>query len=240
MVVVDKLYQQKIFNEIYGDLPTAERLKSSAVREFYERRILQLGLHGVDGSRLCCLDLGCGRGIFTRLLNERFHCVIGTDFALRAVHTAKQIVPQDSVAFLTSDANFLPFTRNSVDVIVIKDFIHHLDKPPNVLKEIYRILKPGGILLSVEPNNRNFPGQIIGRLLEHERQYLENSPRFLIRLTERFGFRLERFVFDGFYVPYGPFSRIYKRALPFLALFEKIMKELFPSGGGHFIACYRK
>ena len=238
--MLDKHQQQKIFNEIYGDLPAAERLKSSAVREFYERRILELGLESVNGSQLCCLDLGCGRGIFTRLLNKHFRCVIGTDFALRAVHTAKQIVSQNSVAFLTSDANFLPFARNSVDVIVIKDFIHHLDEPPKVLKEIHRILKPGGTLLSVEPNNRNFPGQIIARLLEHERQYLENSPQFLIRLVERFGFRLVQYAFDGFYVPYGPFSRIHKQLLPFLALFEKIMKELFPSGGGHFIACYRK
>jgi ubiquinone/menaquinone biosynthesis C-methylase UbiE len=238
--MLDERQQQKIFNDIYGDLATAERLKSSMVREFYERRVLEIGLDGLDGSQLCCLDLGCGRGIFTRLLNKRFRCVIGTDFAPQAVHTAKQIVHQDSIVFLSSDANFLPFTKNSVDFIVIKDFIHHLDEPQKVLKEIRRILKPEGRLLSVEPNNRNFVGQIIGRLLKHERRYIENSPQFLIRLVESFGFRLARFAFDGFYVPYGPFSRIHRRALPFLAVFEKIMKVLFPSGGGHFIACYQK
>jgi len=238
--MLDKHQQQKIFNKIYGDLQSAEKLKSSAVREFYERRVLEIGLDGLESSRLRCLDLGCGRGIFTRLLNKRFRFVIGTDFALQAVLTAKRIVRRDSVVFLSSDANFLPFSKDSVDFIVIKDFIHHLDEPSKVLKEIHRILKPGGTLLSVEPNNRNFTGQIIGRLLEHERQYIENSPRFLIRLVEHFGFRLIRFAFDGFYVPYGPFSRIHECALPFLALFEKIMKVLYPSGGGHFIACYRK
>ncbi len=238
--MLDKYRQQKIFNEIYGDLKSAEKLKSSIVREFYERRVLEIGLNGVDGSQLCCLDLGCGRGIFTRLLKKRFRCIIGMDFAFHAVQTAKQIVRDESVVFLSSDANFLPFSKESVDFIVIKDFIHHLDRPQSVLKGIHRILKPGGHILSVEPNNRNFTGQIIGRLLEHERQYIENSPGFLIRLVESSGFRLTRFAFDGFYVPYGPFSRITGRVLPFLVLFEKIMKMLFPSGGGHFIACYQK
>jgi len=108
------------------------------------------------------------------------------------------------------------------------------------MEEIYRVLRTGGYLISVEPNNRNIITRLSGRIIKHERKYVENSPSFLIRFITSFGFRLIYSTFDAFYVPYGPFYKLTPKMLPFLRVFENTMKMIFPFGGGHFIACYQK
>lgn len=240
MRFLDNKAQQQQFNMDYGDLEKAQLVGQSPVRILYEKRLLNLAIDDIVTENMRCLDLGCGRGVFTQLLSKKFRNVIASDFAVEAVRTASSLLNQDEVRFLSSDGTALPFFNEIFDCVIIKDFIHHLDEPEKALSEINRVLRSGGILLSVEPNNRNFLGQIIGWTMEHERRYIFNSPKYLIRLMAHAGFRLRHQAFDGFYIPYGPLINIPCQMLPFLERFEKWMQSFFPTGAGHFIACYRK
>ena len=173
--MLDHDEQCEVFNRVYGDQEKARRLLCSPIRMFYEQRTFNFAFKGLDTYSMNCFDLGCGRGIFTRLLVGRFKHVVASDFALQAVKTAKSILPRRSLDFLASEAGSLPIKDGSFDTVVIKDFIHHLEKPTIAMQEIHRILRRDGYLISVEPNNRNIIAQFMGRMMKHERQYVKNS-----------------------------------------------------------------
>ena len=103
---------------------------------------------------LRALDAGCGSGrILNRLAelfpNSRF---VGLDFSKEAIQTARDEATArglENVAFATVDLGEFDQTAEpeSFDVITTFDAVHDQGKPLNVLKGIYRALKPDGVYL---------------------------------------------------------------------------------------------
>ncbi|NMM48769.1 class I SAM-dependent methyltransferase [Marinigracilibium pacificum] len=52
-----------------------------------------------------------------------------------------------------SDVSTLPFNNNEFDLVTCQTLLIHVPKPDEAIKEMIRVLKPGGLLLCVEPNN---------------------------------------------------------------------------------------
>ena len=94
------------------------------------------------------LDLGCGTGEMLKLiLQEDTHkelCGIGLSEKMLAV--AKSKLPEQ-VKLILGDSESLPFSDNAFDVVYCNDSFHHYPAPQNVLREVYRVLKPGGTFL---------------------------------------------------------------------------------------------
>ncbi len=93
------------------------------------------------------LDVGCGRGEF---LNGFIKCgldgygVDQSDFAQKCHPKAKVSV---------HDLNEkLPYSDNFFDVVYSKSVIEHFYYPENLLSEIYRVLKPGGKVITLTPD----------------------------------------------------------------------------------------
>lgn len=106
--------------------------------------------YNVDGS---ALDLGCGNGKTLLSLPDNFSELHGVDILdiLSADAQAK-------VRFASADLNFekLPYPDNSIELVTAFQIIEHLENPFFVMRETYRILKPGGIFMFSVPNPFNF------------------------------------------------------------------------------------
>lgn len=97
------------------------------------------------------LDIGCGDGSIAAAL--RGGHVVAFDVSERcAALCARRGVPA-----LVADAHqALPFTSNGFDTVYCVDVLHHLERQwEALLVEIWRVLKPGGTLVIVEPDARN-------------------------------------------------------------------------------------
>jgi SAM-dependent methyltransferase len=94
------------------------------------------------------LEPGCGRGEHLRLFKELGLDVYGLDLSPEAPSFAKDL--NISVCDLESDN--LPYPDDHFDVIYSKSFLEHIRDPSKFLKEAYRVLKPGGLLLSMVPD----------------------------------------------------------------------------------------
>jgi SAM-dependent methyltransferase len=84
------------------------------------------------GSR--CLDLGCGAGAYRGALEKAGYCWIGFDYS-------------HPKAPLWADAHALPFPDNTFDFIISLAVLEHIEYPAIMLREINRVLKPGGVYL---------------------------------------------------------------------------------------------
>ena len=94
------------------------------------------------------LDLGCGTGEMLKLILQEDvgKELYGIDLSEKMLHVAKSKLPEQ-VKLLLGDSEALPFPDNTFDVVYCNDSFHHYPAPMNVLREVHRVLKPGGTFL---------------------------------------------------------------------------------------------
>jgi len=97
------------------------------------------------------LDIGCGMGRISLELQNRGYDVTGIDFSSVAVRRAVERRVKAQVSDV--DADGLRFPDATFDVAWAGDVIEHLFDPIFALKEVRRVLKPGGVLLMTVPND---------------------------------------------------------------------------------------
>ena len=91
------------------------------------------------------LELGCNRGylLHSFLQHENFEA-IGAD--VHYLEEAKRDYG-DHIKFVQSTPTNIPLPSSSVDVVFTIDTIEHLSKPKEILCEVFRVLRPGGLFL---------------------------------------------------------------------------------------------
>jgi SAM-dependent methyltransferase len=89
------------------------------------------------------LDAGCGEGYVTRLLAQRGAEAIGIDSSISMINAAKgaAIGPE---RYITTDVRRMPFADSRFDAVVSNFVLMELAKPEDALREISRVLQPGG------------------------------------------------------------------------------------------------
>ena len=93
------------------------------------------------------LDLGCGRGEF--LSGFIAQGIYG--FGIDQADSARKICPSAKIKIEDIEKK-LPFKDNFFDVVYSKSVLEHFYYPEKILIEIHRILKPGGIVITMTPD----------------------------------------------------------------------------------------
>ena len=104
----------------------------------------QMNKHFGDLSKLKVLDVGCGAGFATNYLAQFCGEVTGVDLAEGALNTAKKFGTYP-VNYILADARQLPFANESFDVVISLDFLEHVTEPDQIISQISKVLKPGGL-----------------------------------------------------------------------------------------------
>ena len=106
------------------------------------------------------LDVGCGVGhwsfVLSDILPQNTH-LTGIDrepaWVQKATETAASLSLSERYSFQAGDANAIPFPDNHFDMVTCQTVLIHVGDVAHVLAEMIRVLKPGGILIAIEPNN---------------------------------------------------------------------------------------
>ncbi len=98
------------------------------------------------------LDLGGGTGRVAAAIKPLVQSVIVGDSA-RGMLKAAQL---KGVEVLMTYSEFLPTPKQSFDRIIVVDAFHHLADQDLTLKEMWRVLNPGGVIVIEEPDFSNF------------------------------------------------------------------------------------
>lgn len=99
----------------------------------------------VDGARPLCCDAGCGTGANLVLAGDRARA-FGVDSSIEALRLARD---RGLTTLARGDTAHLPFADALFDTVLSMDVLYHRDvtDPAAALREMGRILKPGGLLL---------------------------------------------------------------------------------------------
>jgi len=100
-----------------------------------------------DIKNLEILDVGCGTG-GTSTAFLKFGNVTGTDFSSLALKFAKN---KGLTNVVRSSVTSIPFRSEKFDIITVLDVVEHVQEDKQVLKEIWRMLKPNGIVVVTVP-----------------------------------------------------------------------------------------
>jgi ubiquinone/menaquinone biosynthesis C-methylase UbiE len=108
------------------------------------------------------LDFGCGVGRLSRGLAERFDSVIGVDISPRMIELAKEHNPGSRFRFLLNQSSDLTILADeSVDFIYSSIVLQHIPVPAvkKYVCELYRVLRPGGVMSIHMPSTEAKPGK---------------------------------------------------------------------------------
>jgi ubiquinone/menaquinone biosynthesis C-methylase UbiE len=104
----------------------------------------------LDSARLpsdaLIVDLGCGAGTYCRFLRKRGFRIIGLDYSLPILKRAQELQGDEEIQLLNGEVYNLPLSDQCVDVVVCIGVLQTLSDEKRALKEIRRVLKPGGVL----------------------------------------------------------------------------------------------
>ena len=106
----------------------------------------------LGGARGFLLDLGCGVGETMRYAPAGL-CVVGLDLSLRYCEKARATGEQ----VICGDLGMaLPFRSGAFDAALCSDTFEHLLNPLDLVLEIHRVLRPGGLLFCHVPNEFSY------------------------------------------------------------------------------------
>jgi len=207
--------------------------------ETHPYRALERAIDAAVGSDSVVLDVGCGHGAPNlQRLKGRAGRLYGIDLVDFDAQSDDMVLLNESISDLKS------FADNSIDLAYSRSVMEHVADIENAYKELYRVLRPGGIYVFLTPNRYDYASIIatlvpnrfhakVVKLTEGRDEqdtfpivYASNTFREIRRLSAANGFRIRRLERLGQYPSYLRFSRplfwlgcLYEKALdkvPFL------------------------
>ncbi|MDZ7963848.1 MAG: methyltransferase domain-containing protein [Nostoc sp. DedSLP03] len=162
-----------------------------------EARFRQFALQGLTiHSDSQVLDLCCGSGQTTEFLVKTSQNVIGLDASPKSLQRARLNVPKAS--YIEAFAEEMPFADNLFDVVHTSVALHEMQPQQlrKIIKEVYRVLKPGGVFTLVDfhaPTNPIFwPGISVFLLLFETETAWELLKTDLAELLAKTGFKVSK------------------------------------------------
>lgn len=116
------------------------------------------------------LDIGTGNGNFIKTITNlcnNFESITGIDIIDSSIESCKANFKDERINFINMDALNMDFEDSSFDIVTLSNSLHHFDDSKDILKEMERVLAPGGVLIICEMVSNNLNKRQRSHLLMH-------------------------------------------------------------------------
>lgn len=162
--VMKNYYQENYYLNRFSEnkgVPSGDRTILVKLYKFYWRQFSRFYPHRVlkTEKKFCSLytkgkgkllDIGCANGDFLKIMEDSDFEVYGLEFSDRFINKYGLNIFRGSLFDAAYDTH-------SFDLVTMWAVLEHVSDPMEYLKEIHRILKPGGVVIFLVPNLRSIP-----------------------------------------------------------------------------------
>lgn len=167
-----------------------------------DHAIQQLNKHLQKKTNPTILEIGCSSGFMLQRMHKNFPeaNVIGSDVVSEPLHKLAKILPQTPL--FRFDLLHCPLPDNCIDAVVILNVLEHIENDFAAIQQIYRILKPGGVVIIEVPAGPHLY-DAYDKVLMHYRRYQLKELRNLVKKQ---GFKIADqshlgfFLYPGFWL----------------------------------------
>lgn len=200
----------------YADRPLGRFSMYWFARRYYAALVRRYAPSGGPERKL--LEMGCGLGHLLGLLQDDFAC-IGVDLIDYSIEQTRMNAPK-ARAYQGDATDFSSYADAELSVVVALHLVEHIPNPEQTLRDIARVLQPGGLLLFATPHPeyplRRFKDRETDAIGKDKTHINCQVPAVWKQWSEAAGLRVLRQFGDGLWdVPYLP---VLPKALQF-ALF---------------------
>jgi len=175
------------------------RMAAVMDRHFWFRGTRRVILHWANDAvgggleKLRVADVGCGPGTTLSWLSH-VPRIVGIDRAALCLELARERAP--TAELVQGNAEHLPLKAEQFDLVLCLDILEHLEHPDKAVKELHRILKPGGMLICTVPAWQ-FLWSEHDVALGHHRRYRKKAFK---NMLEEGGFHVPRISYYNFFL----------------------------------------
>ena len=128
--------------------PRWDRLKKTVLGNFNPNPVFERHLQ----EALVIADLGCGTGeMLAGLLGGGEKTLIGVDVSPEMLEQARLRLPERSnLELRIGELEHLPMREQEADAALMSMVLYHVSEPEKAIREVYRVLSPGGVFLLVD------------------------------------------------------------------------------------------
>lgn len=194
---------QKILSQVPGDYYD-HGVRSNLFQRIWHTKKWSNLSEFLQGSSGKLLDIGCADGTTTKQIKISFPKlkVTGVDLYKNAINHAKK--NPCGVTFISADAHKLPFRANTFNVVTAIEVLEHMHDCEKVIKEVFRVLKPGGSFVIVQDTDSLLFKSVWWFWTKSKGAVWQNShincmtPKKLINIVKRNGFSVRKQKFMNF------------------------------------------
>lgn len=135
------------------------------------------------------LDVGCGPGFFLKVAS-RYYRARGVEIGKEAVFHARNVLGLDVIQGEFKGSLYSP---QSFDVVTMFDVVEHLKNPISTMKDVYALLKPGGVFMLTTGDFSSLAARFFGKrwhLMTLPDHLFFFSKEGLMKILEQIGFQI--------------------------------------------------
>jgi SAM-dependent methyltransferase len=102
------------------------------------------------------LDIASGEGFGSHALSRLARSVVGVDIDSGSVEHAQSRYRAENLEFRVGSCSSIPLADHTVDVVVSFETIEHHDEHEQMMREVKRVLRPGGLIVISSPEKREY------------------------------------------------------------------------------------
>lgn len=146
---ISSLYHQETYGPVRSLRAFARTLRTEQVLKLLDKYS--------ENRKLLVADIGCGPAQYALPIIERKHKYLGLDNSPDMYKKAsKDLESISQISFKEGSIQDLTLEDESIDAAIVIGVIEYIDKDEESLKELFRVLKPGGFVIVSYPNRKNF------------------------------------------------------------------------------------